>query len=79
MVSVFLPTSRVFTSGYVNTETILHFFTVNTLSNNSKNINYLKFRTNAKQASGVFTWSYWQVLNDPRGTCSLTLWFSELR
>ena len=23
-----LPTSRVFTSGYVNTETILHFFTV---------------------------------------------------
>ena len=26
MVSVFLPTSRVFTSGYVNTETILHFF-----------------------------------------------------
>ena len=27
MVSVFLPTSRVFTSGYVNTETILHFFT----------------------------------------------------
>ena len=28
MVSVFLPTSRVFTSGYVNTETILHFFNV---------------------------------------------------
>ena len=24
-----LPTSRVFTSGYVNTETILHFFNIN--------------------------------------------------
>ena len=26
-----LPTSRVFTSGYANTETILHFFSVNIL------------------------------------------------
>ena len=24
-----LPTSQVFTSGYVNTETILHFFSIN--------------------------------------------------
>ena len=45
--SCVLPTSRVFTSGYVNTETILHFFTLRSVSN-SEAIGCLQKSTEGK-------------------------------
>ena len=48
-----LPTSQVFTSGYVNTETILHFFNVFLLVMNRKNKNACTSCSNKTQTGTV--------------------------
>ena len=72
-----LPTSRVFTSGYVNTETILHFF-IN-LKFTNRHFICISYHDNAKfHCSESYAWRYLTTWQQYKITFRFPSWGARL-
>ena len=74
-----LPTSRVFTSGYVNTETILHFFYKITNERGTKTVfTYAHVKWLYGQSERAYYLNYFIICNNRQATQFLTTSYSKL-